>query len=506
MIVILCCLGLIFSGCNKTKENHQEKNDMDTYYTITFDSQGGSLVESEQVLKGNLAKVPSSPTKESFDFQGWYRSIEENATRWNFSIDRVYENITLYAHWTLKEKAPTVSNTLTYEQNTSKTGYIVTGDSGQAPTIVIPEEYNGKPVVGIADSAFAYSRHTSEIHSISIPDSVTEIGKNAFHNQDALVSVNISTTSKLEKIGNNAFSGNSALESIYLPQNFIDLGEDVFNNCGGLNTIVVDMENSHYSSSGNCLIDLETNTLLRGSNQSVIPEIVKKIGVAAFRKAKLTTLTIPTSITSIEKYAISDSAITKIIYNVTTEEWENVIHSSSKYWNMGKENIEITCLNHVETMHVLVAYFSATGTTKQIAEIISSLTGGDLYEIVPIEPYTKEDLNYSSSCRCNDEQNNPLARPLIKGTVDTMEIYDVVFLGYPIWWGKAPKIIYTFLESYEFVGKKIVPFCTSGSSPISGSLPDIQAIANDATWLSSRRFSSGTEVGVIQSWLDSLTY
>ena len=87
-----------------------------------------------------------------------------------------------------------------------------------------------------------------------------------------------------------------------------------------------------------------------------------------------------------------------------------------------------------------------------------------------------------------------------------MGAFDVVFLGYPIWWSKAPKIIYTFLESYEFAGKTIVPFCTSGSSGIAASIPEIQALASDANWLTGARFAGNTTQNAIQTWLNGLTY
>ena len=119
---------------------------------------------------------------------------------------------------------------------------------------------------------------------------------------------------------------------------------------------------------------------------------------------------------------------------------------------------------------VLVAYFSATGNTEGIAQHLQSILDADLYEIVPEVAYTDEDLNYSNDdCRANQEQNDPAARPAITGTLEHPEDYDVVFLGYPIWWGQAPKVIYTFLESCDFGDAAIVPFCTSGSSGIGSS-------------------------------------
>ena len=155
--------------------------------------------------------------------------------------------------------------------------------------------------------------------------------------------------------------------------------------------------------------------------------------------------------------------------------------------------------------NVLVAYFSATGNTEGIAQHLQSVLDADLYEIVPEVPYTDEDLNYSNdSCRANQEQNDPAARPAITGTLENPEDYDVVFLGYPIWWGQAPKVIYTFLENCDFGDATIVPFCTSGSSGIGGSLADLQALTSSAQWLDGQRFNSGAGQDEVTQWVDSL--
>ena len=154
---------------------------------------------------------------------------------------------------------------------------------------------------------------------------------------------------------------------------------------------------------------------------------------------------------------------------------------------------------------VLIAYFSATGNTEHIAEHLAGILDADLYEIVPEAPYTSEDLNYSNSdCRANQEQNDPAARPAISGGVENMADYEVIFLGYPIWWGDAPKIVSTFLESYDFDGKTIVPFCTSGSSPIGGSASGLEALTSGATWLDGQRFSGSASWETVSQWVDSL--
>lgn len=154
---------------------------------------------------------------------------------------------------------------------------------------------------------------------------------------------------------------------------------------------------------------------------------------------------------------------------------------------------------------VLVAYFSATGNTEGIAQHLQSILNADLYEIVPEVLYTDEDLNYSNdSCRANQEQNDPAARPAITGTLENPEDYDVVFLGYPIWWGQAPKVIYTFLESCDFGDATIVPFCTSGSSGIGSSADGLQELTENAQWLDGQRFSSGASQDEVAQWVDSL--
>ena len=124
------------------------------------------------------------------------------------------------------------------------------------------------------------------------------------------------------------------------------------------------------------------------------------------------------------------------------------------------------CVNNGKTSSipnmskVLVAYFSCTSTTEEIAKNIKALTNGTLYEIVPQVPYTADDLKYYTNCRADREQADISARPAINGSVENFEEYDIIFLGYPIWYGQAPRIISTFLESYDFSNKKIIPFFT----------------------------------------------
>lgn len=153
---------------------------------------------------------------------------------------------------------------------------------------------------------------------------------------------------------------------------------------------------------------------------------------------------------------------------------------------------------------VLVAYFSATGTTRPLAEYAADILNADLYEIVPEDPYTDADLAYYTNGRADREQNDPAARPAITGSVENMAGYDVVFLGYPIWHGQAPRIISTFLESYDFSGKTIVPFCTSHSSGIGSSDTNLHSLASGANWLAGRRFAGGTTRSTIEDWINGL--
>lgn len=154
---------------------------------------------------------------------------------------------------------------------------------------------------------------------------------------------------------------------------------------------------------------------------------------------------------------------------------------------------------------ILVVYFSATGTTKPIAEQMADILGADLYEIVPENPYSDADLNYNNdSCRANTEQNNSASRPEISGTVENMEQYDTVLIGHPIWWGEEPRIMDTFMESYGWSGKTLVNFCTSGGSGIGTATANLRELSPDANWLEGHRFHSNASEDDIREWLDNI--
>ncbi len=167
--------------------------------------------------------------------------------------------------------------------------------------------------------------------------------------------------------------------------------------------------------------------------------------------------------------------------------------------------MNVNAATQTKKKKVLVVYFSVTGTTKGAAKKIKKATNGTLYQIKAKNPYTKEDINYNyEQCRANVEQNNGKVRPEIKGKIKGIRKYDVIFVGYPIWWGKEPMIIRTFLESYNLKGKKIVPFCTSGGSGISGSMAEIKASAKGAKKKKGRDLTDASQKEV-KSWAKKIS-
>ena len=126
---------------------------------------------------------------------------------------------------------------------------------------------------------------------------------------------------------------------------------------------------------------------------------------------------------------------------------------------------------------VLVVYFSHTGTTREVAAYLHELVGGDLVELIPVEPYPE---GYSAALDPAKQEQRQNARPAIKDPMESIEQYDVIYLGYPIWWGTVPMIVYTFLESYDFTEKTVVPFATSGGTGIGQSMKDIRKTIPDA--------------------------
>lgn len=153
----------------------------------------------------------------------------------------------------------------------------------------------------------------------------------------------------------------------------------------------------------------------------------------------------------------------------------------------------------------LVAYFSASGVTARLAETIAKSADADLYEIAPKVPYTSADLNWNNSdSRSSIEMNDKASRPEIAGAAEDMAQYDTVFVGFPIWWYEAPRIIHTFLESYDFSGKTIVPFATSGGSGMGRTSDILQKTCPAAKVLPGKRMSATASESQIKSWMKEL--
>ena len=159
----------------------------------------------------------------------------------------------------------------------------------------------------------------------------------------------------------------------------------------------------------------------------------------------------------------------------------------------------------VDHSDTLVVYFSCTGTTKGVAEKLAGVTGADLYEIVPAEPYTEEDLNYNDrSTRATWEQDNPETRPEIGGEDIDLTGYTTIYIGYPIWWGEEPRILCTFVESHDFTDKTVIPFCTSGGSGIGRSGDDLAKLAGTGNWLKGARLNGSVGEDELTAWVNGL--
>ena len=150
---------------------------------------------------------------------------------------------------------------------------------------------------------------------------------------------------------------------------------------------------------------------------------------------------------------------------------------------------------------ILVAYFSATGNTKSVAEKLASAINADLFEIVPEQPYTADDLNWQNNqSRSSIEMGDRASRPAIASKIDNVSQYKIVFVGSPIWWGREPSIMDTFIESYDFAGKTIIPFVTSGSSGIGDYGANLQALAPNAKALTGKRFPTDVSAEELKNW------
>ena len=153
---------------------------------------------------------------------------------------------------------------------------------------------------------------------------------------------------------------------------------------------------------------------------------------------------------------------------------------------------------------ILVAYFSSTGITARAAEKVAAVTGGELYAILPVEPYTDADLNWTDKqSRSSVEMGDPHARPAIKVSKRDIADYDMIFIGYPIWWDLAPREINTFMESYDLKGKSVIAFATSGGSSIDNSVKALKREYPALNWKEGRLLNQPHEK-MIRSWIDKL--
>lgn len=150
---------------------------------------------------------------------------------------------------------------------------------------------------------------------------------------------------------------------------------------------------------------------------------------------------------------------------------------------------------------ILVVYFSATGNTKSVAEKLATAINADLFEIVPEQPYTSADLNWQNDqSRSSIEMGDRNSRPTIASKIEDISQYNIVFVGSPIWWGREPSIMDTFIESYDFAGKTIIPFVTSGSSGIGDYGANLQSLAPNAKVLTGKRFSTSVSAEELKTW------
>ena len=197
-------------------------------------------------------------------------------------------------------------------------------------------------------------------------------------------------------------------------------------------------------------------------------------------------------------YFIINNSSTSRVENNNIQN-ENSTNSSIVNNNIQDQNE--TKIDKTSNKKVAVVYFSATGTTKTVAEYIKDEVNGDIFEIIPKQKYSSSDLNWNdNSSRSTKEQNDKNARPEIQNNIDVSS-YDVIFIGYPIWWGDTPRIIQTFMESHELSGKTMIPFCTSGGSGIQASENTLKSYSG-INWISGKRLT--TSKSEIANWVKSI--
>ena len=165
-----------------------------------------------------------------------------------------------------------------------------------------------------------------------------------------------------------------------------------------------------------------------------------------------------------------------------------------------------TIMAQENNKRILIAYFSATGTTEQVAGKLAKVTGGELFEITPSKAYTDADLDWNDKkSRSSVEMNDAKSRPQIKNKKENIADYDIIFIGYPIWWDLAPRVVNTFIESHDLKGKTVIPFATSGGSTITGSVTALKKLYPDLKWKPGRLLNRADE-NTIRAWFESVEY
>ena len=199
-------------------------------------------------------------------------------------------------------------------------------------------------------------------------------------------------------------------------------------------------------------------------------------------------------------YTVQEESLQESIAVKSAEEQSDNAVTDESDSNTAEKMVEDT-----SSKDVLIVYFSATGTTKGIAEKIAGITGADTYEIKAAQEYSDADLNWNDSdSRSTKEQNDPSARPEIGSEAVSLDGYSTIYIGYPIWWGEEPRIMDTFVESYNFDGITMIPFCTSSSSGIGRSGQNLADNAGSGTWIDGKRFGAGASEDEIRSWIEGL--
>lgn len=158
---------------------------------------------------------------------------------------------------------------------------------------------------------------------------------------------------------------------------------------------------------------------------------------------------------------------------------------------------------------VLVVYYSASGNTKAVGDVIAQYTGGDVFEIIPVNAYTSEDLNWrAEGSRVNQEHEDESLQDieLVSTTVDNFDSYDTIFIGYPIWWHEAAWVVNHFVKDNDFTGKTVIPFCTSSSSDLGESGTHLAEMAGTGDWQEGQRFSSSASENEVTEWLAGLGF